>query len=130
VHIHRYAIPIDARGSLGFVAEFLWCFVRTLMKSVRIAVRGPGFDVIHACNPPETYWLLGLLWRPFGKRFLFDHHDLSPEMYAAKFGKSTGALFAGIDVSRADDVSHGRRRDHDEREPSAGRTRPREGPRR
>ena len=38
VHIHRYTIPIDARGSLGFVAEFLWCFVRTLMKSVRIAV--------------------------------------------------------------------------------------------
>jgi len=96
VHIHRYTIPIDARGSLGFVAEFLWCFVRTLMKSVRIAVRGPGFDVIHACNPPETYWLIGLLWRPFGKRFLFDHHDLSPEMYAAKFGKSTGALFAGL----------------------------------
>jgi len=96
VHIHRYTIPVDARGSLGFVAEFLWCFVRTLMKSVRVAVRGPGFDVIHACNPPETYWLIGLLWRPFGKRFLFDHHDLSPEMYAAKFGKSTGALFAGL----------------------------------
>ena len=96
VHIHRYTIPIDARGSLGFVAEFLWCFVRTLMKTVRIAVRGPGFDVIHACNPPETYWLIGLLWRPFGKRFLFDHHDLSPEMYAAKFGKSTGALFSGL----------------------------------
>lgn len=96
VHIHRYTVPIDARGSLGFVAEFLWCFVRTLMKSVRIAVRGPGFDVIHACNPPETYWLIGLLWRPFGKRFLFDHHDLSPEMYAAKFGKSSGALFAGL----------------------------------
>ena len=101
VHIHRYTIPIDARGALGFVAEFLWCFVRTLMKSVRIAVRGPGFDVIHACNPPETYWLIGLLWRPFGKRFLFDHHDLSPEMYAAKFGKSTGALFAGLAIVRA-----------------------------
>jgi glycosyltransferase involved in cell wall biosynthesis len=96
VHIHRYTIPVDARGSLGFAAEFLWCFVRTLMKSVRVAVRGPGFDVIHACNPPETYWLIGLLWRPFGKRFLFDHHDLSPEMYAVKFGKSTGALFAGL----------------------------------
>jgi glycosyltransferase involved in cell wall biosynthesis len=96
VHIHRYAIPIEASGSLGFVAEFVWCFVRTLMKSVRVAVRGPGFDVIHACNPPETYWLIGLLWRPFGKRFLFDHHDLSPEMYAVKFGKSKGALFAGL----------------------------------
>jgi glycosyltransferase involved in cell wall biosynthesis len=96
VHIHRYALPIDATGTFGFVAEFAWCLVRTLLKSVRVAARGPGFDVIHACNPPETYWMIALLWRPFGKRFLFDHHDLSPEMYAAKFGKSAGALFAGL----------------------------------
>jgi glycosyltransferase involved in cell wall biosynthesis len=96
VHIHRYTVPVDARAPLGFAAEFLWCFVRTMLKSVRVAVRGPGFDVIHACNPPETYWLLAMLWRPFGKRFLFDHHDLSPEMYAAKFGKSVGLLFAGL----------------------------------
>jgi glycosyltransferase involved in cell wall biosynthesis len=96
VHIRRYALPFDAKGSLGFALEFTWCFVCTLIESIRIATRGPGFDVIHACNPPETYWLLALLWRPFGKRFLFDHHDLSPEMYSAKFGKSVGVLFAGL----------------------------------
>jgi glycosyltransferase involved in cell wall biosynthesis len=96
VHIHRYTLPIDAQGPLGYVLEFVWCFVRTLLKSVRVAVAGPGFDVIHACNPPETYWLLALLWRPFGKRFLFDHHDLSPEMYAAKFGRSHGLVFDGL----------------------------------
>jgi glycosyltransferase involved in cell wall biosynthesis len=38
------------------------------------------------CNPPETYWLLGWFWRLFGVVFVFDHHDLSPEMYEAKFG--------------------------------------------
>jgi glycosyltransferase involved in cell wall biosynthesis len=92
VHIYRYSLPFDATGIFGFVCEFAWCFLRTFMKSVRIALTGPGFDVIHACNPPETYWLLGLLWRPFGKRFLFDHHDLSPEMYVAKFGRTRGIL--------------------------------------
>ncbi|MEJ7810905.1 MAG: glycosyltransferase family 4 protein [Gemmatimonadaceae bacterium] len=96
VHIHRYHLPIDARGRLGFIAEFAWCFACTLLKSVRVAVRGPGFDVIHACNPPEIYWVLARLWRLAGKRFLFDHHDLSPEMYAAKFGRNGGLLYRGL----------------------------------
>jgi glycosyltransferase involved in cell wall biosynthesis len=48
--------------------------------------------MIHACNPPETYWALALLWRIAGKRFLFDHHDLSPEMYEAKFGEGGGLV--------------------------------------
>ena len=71
VHIHRYALPVDARGPFGFVVEFLWCFVRTTVKSVRVAVAGRGFDVLHVCNPPETYWPLGRFWKLFGKRFLF-----------------------------------------------------------
>jgi glycosyltransferase involved in cell wall biosynthesis len=96
VHIHRYALPVDAQGTLGFVAEFTWCFVRTAMKSVRVAVAGRGFDVLHACNPPETYWLLGRFWRLFGKRFLFDHHDLSPEMYQAKFGSTGGRVVTAL----------------------------------
>jgi hypothetical protein len=54
VRIHRYPLPIDASGALGFVSEFLWCFVRTVMKVIRVAVRGPGFDALHVCNPPET----------------------------------------------------------------------------
>lgn len=96
VDIYRYALPINAKGGLGFVFEFAWCFLRTFMKSVRIALRGRGFDAIHACNPPETFWALGWFWRLFGKRFLFDHHDLSPEMYAAKFGKAEGLMYRGL----------------------------------
>jgi glycosyltransferase involved in cell wall biosynthesis len=85
VHIYRYGLPVDAKGALGFVAEFGWCFARTAMKTVRVAVRGRGFDVLHVCNPPETYWPLARFWQRLGRRFLFDHHDLSPEMYQAKF---------------------------------------------
>ncbi len=96
VDIYRYGLPIDAQGAAGFAFEFSWCFLRTFMKSLRVAWRGRGFDVIHACNPPETFWLLGWFWRIFGKRFLFDHHDLSPEMFAVKFERDSGALYDAL----------------------------------
>jgi glycosyltransferase involved in cell wall biosynthesis len=96
VHIYRYGLPVDAQGTLGFVAEFLWCFVRTAMKTVRVAVTGRGFDVLHVCNPPETYWPLGRFWKRLGRRFLFDHHDLSPEMFQAKFGSGHGSAVAAL----------------------------------
>jgi glycosyltransferase involved in cell wall biosynthesis len=86
VAIYRYALPIDASGKLGFVAEFVWCFAMTALLSLRVVVFGRGFDILHVCNPPETYWPLAYFWRLFGKAFIFDHHDLSPEMYQAKFG--------------------------------------------
>src|SRR5262249_7299723 len=86
IDIYRYPIPFDASTKLSFAAEFAWCLLCSLWLSLRVALFGRGFDILHACNPPETYWLLGWLWRPFGVAFLFDHHDLSPEMYRAKFG--------------------------------------------
>jgi glycosyltransferase involved in cell wall biosynthesis len=96
VHIYRYGLPIDAEGPLGFLSEFAWCFARTAMKTVRVSVIGRGFDVLQACNPPETYWPLAYFWRLFGKRFVFDHHDLSPEMYRAKFPEGSGLVEAGL----------------------------------
>ncbi len=83
IEIHRYSLPIEASGPLGFVAEFIWCFIRTTMKVSRIAIES-GIDILHVCNPPETYFPLGWVIRAFGRKFLFDHHDLSPEMFDAK----------------------------------------------
>jgi len=88
IEIYRYPMPFEARGVLGYVAEFSWCFVATALLSLRLALLGRGFDAIHACNPPDIYWLLALAWRPLGKRFLYDHHDLAPEMYLAKYDRS------------------------------------------
>jgi glycosyltransferase involved in cell wall biosynthesis len=87
IDIYRYSVPINASSSFGFAFEFLWCFSRTALLSFRVAMSGRGFDILHACNPPETYWLLGAFWQLFGKVFVFDHHDLSPEMFRAKFGR-------------------------------------------
>jgi glycosyltransferase involved in cell wall biosynthesis len=90
VDVYRYDLAVRGESMFGLVLESLWCFLRTAWLSVRVAWRGRGFDVIHACNPPDTYWPLARLWRPFGVRFVFDHHDLSPEMYVAKFEKHDG----------------------------------------
>jgi glycosyltransferase involved in cell wall biosynthesis len=92
VDIYRYHLPVDPTSRLGFVLELAIALLRTTWLSLLVQFRGRGFDVIHACNPPETYWILGLSWRVFGKRFLFDHHDLSPELYEVKFGKSRGIV--------------------------------------
>ncbi len=120
VDIYRYAMPFDPTTRLGFVAENLLAWIRTLLLTVRVAVGGAGFDVIHACNPPETFWAIGLMWRVFGKRFVFDHHDLSPELYEVKFEGSRGgaidrtlrflerATFATADVAIATNESHKR----------------------
>ena len=56
--------------------------------------RNRRFDIIQACNPPDTFWLLALLWRPFGVKFVFDHHDLNPELFISRFGepRSVGKL--------------------------------------
>src|SRR5690349_21829835 len=59
VEVFRYPLPFDASTKLGFVAEFAWCLAWSFLLSVRIALFGRGFDILHACNPPETYWILG-----------------------------------------------------------------------
>src|SRR5919199_6271034 len=49
--------------------------------------RRKGFDVIHAANPPDTFALIAAFYKLLGKRFVYDHHDLTPELYYACFGE-------------------------------------------
>jgi glycosyltransferase involved in cell wall biosynthesis len=51
-----------------------------------------GFDVVHAHNPPDTMFLIGRFYSLFGKKFVFDHHDVAPEMYGARYGASARPL--------------------------------------
>lgn len=84
VCVLRYA-PFPSRGgALGFLLEYAHAMVATFVLSLRAWAR-PGFDIIHAHNPPDTFVLIGALYKILGKRFVFDHHDLSPEMYVARF---------------------------------------------
>jgi glycosyltransferase involved in cell wall biosynthesis len=86
VHIYRHWLPIEARGAIGYLLEYSSALFFQFLLSLRISI-SRGFDVIHACNPPDNIFLIGWFWRLFGKRFIFDHHDLTPELYEAKFQK-------------------------------------------
>lgn len=91
VNVYRYRPAPQARGSLGFLVEFLYSWLRTARLSLSVWRRA-RFSVIQACNPPDTYWLLARLWRNRGVRFVFDQHDLSPELLRSRFGESNGLL--------------------------------------
>jgi glycosyltransferase involved in cell wall biosynthesis len=92
VDIYRYWRPVEGEGKLGFITESLWCFLATFMLSLRVALWGRGLDILHICNPPEIYWPIAWFWRAFGKVFIWDHRDLSPELAAAKFGAGDGLM--------------------------------------
>lgn len=87
IHIYRYPEPVEAHsGAMAYAREYLHSLVHwfRLARKVR---REMGFDVIHGCNPPDLVFLLALWHRPRGVRYLFDHHDVCPELFEAKFGK-------------------------------------------
>jgi len=83
VRIHRYSPPRPATGLFTYAWEFAYCWMRTAAIAVRLFAR-ERFDVIQACNPPDTYFALARLFRPFGVRFVFDHHDLCPELFVSR----------------------------------------------
>ena len=86
VAVYRHPMPFEAHGALGYAVEYTAALFWQLLLSWRVFVTR-GFDAIHACNPPDTIFLVGRIFKVFGKRFVFDHHDINPELYEAKFGR-------------------------------------------
>lgn len=86
IAIYRHPLPLEADGALGYLLEYgsalFWEFVLTLK-----VLFTRGFHVIHACNPPDLIYLVARPFKLFGKKFLFDHHDINPELYIAKFNR-------------------------------------------
>jgi glycosyltransferase involved in cell wall biosynthesis len=91
VRIYKYAPPPAASGVLGYLFEFIYCWIRTALLSVKVLVKD-GFSIIQACNPPDTYWALALPYKLLGKRFVYDQHDLNPEVFRSRFGEPTGRI--------------------------------------
>lgn len=80
---YRYPRPPEIDSFIGFVVEYGYSLVFAFIYSL-IVFFTRGFDVIHSHNPPEIYVFIALLFKPFGKKFIFDHHDLTPEVYKAR----------------------------------------------
>lgn len=87
IHIYRYPNPPQAKGKLAFFREYEYSLrhTRRLMKQVW---KDCPFDVIQSCNPPDLFWTLARKYRrKHGVKYVFDHHDLCPELYESKFGR-------------------------------------------
>ncbi len=87
IHIFRHPLPLEADGPIGYAIEYssalFWEFLLAWRAYYKV-----GFNVIQACNPPDTIFLIaGLFKALLGIPFVFDHHDINPELYEAKFGK-------------------------------------------
>jgi glycosyltransferase involved in cell wall biosynthesis len=84
VNVYRYPGPPAPNGILGYLWEYAYSMIASFALSWLVYFRH-GFDIIHAHNPPDTFVLIASPFKMLGKRFVFDHHDLSPEMYLARF---------------------------------------------
>lgn len=84
IFIYRYRLPLIANKFIAYIAEYSIALVKTFFLSFKVLFRH-GFDVVHAANPPDIFFLIGLFYRLLGKKYLFDQHDLAPEMFNVKF---------------------------------------------
>ncbi len=91
VSVYRFPGSQSSGGALGYVWEYGVSLVATFLLSLWVFLRH-GFDVVHAHNPPDLFVLIALFYKAFGKKFVYDHHDLAPELYAARFGHGSGGF--------------------------------------
>jgi len=91
IEIYRHRIW-EASGPLGYLIEYSWALAAEFYLAVKVYARS-RFRILHACNPPDTIFLIGRFFKLFGVRFLFDHHDLNPELFEAKFGRKSGLFY-------------------------------------
>jgi len=89
VHIHRYPLTAATGGPRGYLREY----GAALWHSLRLALKVGRMDVVHACNPPDLLFVVGLLLRLRGARFAFDQHDLVPELYLSRFDRGKDFLY-------------------------------------
>lgn len=92
VHIYRHKLPKEGNGAVGYVREYfsaLWAEY-TLAKRVW---KEHGFHCIHGCNPPDDIWMVARMFKGKGVEYIFDHHDICPELFEAKFGHTKGLLY-------------------------------------
>lgn len=92
IHIYRHH-PLEASGALTYLLEYAWALAAEFYLALKVFAR-TRFRILQACNPPDTIFLIGLFFKLFGVRFIFDHHDLGPELVETKFGKSGGIMLA------------------------------------
>ncbi|HLZ83803.1 MAG TPA: glycosyltransferase family 4 protein [Caulobacteraceae bacterium] len=86
IDIHRHPLPPEGNGALGYLIEYGAALFWETVLAWRVFFSG-GVDVIQACNPPDLIFLVAAPFKLLGRKFVFDHHDICPELFEAKFGR-------------------------------------------
>ncbi len=92
VHVHRHDLPPEGNGALGYAREY-FCALREELRLAKKIYKKRGFHVIHGCNPPDDIYMVARRFKKKGVDYVFDHHDICPELFEAKFGKASGLLY-------------------------------------
>jgi glycosyltransferase involved in cell wall biosynthesis len=96
VRLYKYQPYAPGGSKLSFIYEYVYSFLATAWLTFRARRRG-RFQVMQACNPPDIFWPLALMLRALdGTRFIFDHHDLSPELYQSRFPEGPRLPYRGL----------------------------------
>lgn len=96
VDLYKYRPYAPGGSSMSFVLEYVYSFFATLLLSLRASMRG-RFSVVQSCNPPDLFWPIGLLFRVLhGSSFVFDHHDLCPELYQSRFPDGNQLVYRAL----------------------------------
>lgn len=92
VHIYRHDLPAEGDGALGYFREYTTA-LREEKRIAKIVYTEHPFSALQGCNPPDDINLVAKGFRKYGVRYVFDHHDICPELFEAKFGKKKGLLY-------------------------------------
>jgi glycosyltransferase involved in cell wall biosynthesis len=96
VDIYKYRPYPGGAGTVGFLLEYVYSFLATAWLVAKVW-RRHRFDALQACNPPDIFWPLGLIFAVLGRsRFVFDHHDLCPELYESRFPNGSRVAYWGL----------------------------------
>jgi glycosyltransferase involved in cell wall biosynthesis len=96
VELYKYRPYAPGGSKVSFLAEYAYSFLATAWGVLK-ARRSGRFAVIQACNPPDIFWPLAAAFRVLeGTRFVFDHHDLCPELYRSRFPRGPGLPYRGL----------------------------------
>jgi glycosyltransferase involved in cell wall biosynthesis len=86
IEIYRHPLPFEASGAIGYLLEYSTALFWEWWYCLKIYSKN-RFHVIHGCNPPDLIFLVALCYKVFGVKYVFDHHDINPELFIAKYDK-------------------------------------------